>query len=87
MAVYYVHYFYISREYTLQFGPHLDDPFFGNLYFSCPKLFNTFSHILTSFFLHNCIHSIITAVLVQTVGRSKKIQINIFIKKIIASYR
>ena len=22
----------------------------GNLYFSCPKLFNTFSHILTSFF-------------------------------------
>ena len=31
----------------------------GNIYFSWPKLFNTFSHILTSFFLHNCIHSII----------------------------
>ena len=33
---------------------------FGNLYFSWPKLFNTFSHILTSFFVHKCIHSIIT---------------------------
>ena len=33
---------------------------FGNLYLSWPKLFNTFSHILTSFFVHKCIHSIIT---------------------------
>ena len=32
----------------------------GNLYLSWPKLFNTFSHILTSFVLHKCIHSIIT---------------------------
>ena len=32
---------------------------FGNLYFSWPKLFNTFSHILTSFFVQKCIHSII----------------------------
>ena len=30
-----------------------------NLYFRCPKLFHTFSHLLTSFFLHKCINSII----------------------------
>ena len=32
----------------------------GNLYLRWPKLFNTFSHILTSFYVHKCIHSIIT---------------------------
>ena len=32
----------------------------GNLYLSWPKLFNTFSHILTSLFVHKCIHSFST---------------------------
>ena len=30
----------------------------GNLYLNWPKLFHTISDILTSFFLHQCIHSI-----------------------------
>ena len=34
--------------------------FFGNIYLSWPKLFHTSSHILTSFSLNKCIHSIIT---------------------------
>ena len=31
----------------------------GNVELNWPKLFHTFSYIITSFFLHKCIHSII----------------------------
>ena len=45
---------------NLEYGAKPDkQSFSGNVELNWPKLFHTFSYILTSFFLHKCIHSII----------------------------
>ena len=55
---------YLTIIFFTQHYTQLDTcPKCGNLYFSCPKLFNTFSHIYTSFF---CINAFIQSLHIST---------------------